>query len=125
MIGVHTGVRSRSESTSVADVAASIKSSHLLPLAAAATAPGGSAEKAFRPSMLSLLECSFDLVFSCFGFLLFCVIEDLRGLAGLSLFKDSFLCMGGRVDERSGGECANIEGRSSRGLGEWKGGMDW
>jgi len=49
-----TGVKSRSESASVADVAASIKSSHLLPIAAAAAAPGGSAEKAFLPSMLIL-----------------------------------------------------------------------
>lgn len=51
-----TGVRSRSESASVAEVAASIKSSHLLPIAAAAAAPGGSAENAFLPSMLSLFE---------------------------------------------------------------------
>ena len=51
-----TGVKSRSESASVADVAASIRSSHLLPIAAAAAPPGGSAEKAFLPSILSLLE---------------------------------------------------------------------
>ena len=51
-----TGVRSRSESASVAEVAASIRSSHLLPIAAAAAAPGGSAENAFLPSMLNLLE---------------------------------------------------------------------
>ena len=51
-----TGVISRSESASVAEVAASIRSSHLLPIAAAAAAPGGSAENAFLPSMLNLLE---------------------------------------------------------------------
>ena len=33
---LRTGVRSRSESASVAEVAASIKSSHLLPIAVAA-----------------------------------------------------------------------------------------
>lgn len=51
-----TGVRSRSESASVAEVAASIRSSHLLPIAAATAAPGGSAENAFLPSMLNLFE---------------------------------------------------------------------
>ena len=51
-----TGVISRSESASVAEVAASIRSSHRLPIAAAAAAPGGSAENAFLPSMLNLLE---------------------------------------------------------------------
>lgn len=79
-----TGVKSRSESASVAEVAASIKSSHLLPIAAAAAAPGGSAENAFLPSMLNLLEKSFDFVFSCLGFRLFWVIEDFRGLLAFS-----------------------------------------
>ena len=51
-----TGVMSRSESASVAEVAASIRSSHLLPMTAAAAAPGGSAENAFLPSTLNLLE---------------------------------------------------------------------
>lgn len=46
-----TGVRSRSESASLADVAASIRSSHLLFIADAI--PCGSAEKAFLPSTLS------------------------------------------------------------------------
>ena len=85
-----TGVRSRSESTSVADVAASRRSSHRLPLAAAAL-PGGSAENAFLPSILSLLTCSFDFVLSCFGLRLFCVMDDLRGRAGLSRLMDSFV----------------------------------
>jgi len=121
---VPTGVRSRSESASVADVAASIRSSHLLPMAATAAAPGGSAENAFLPSMLNRLW-SFDFILSCFGFRLFCVIEDFRGLAGLSFLIDSFLCNGGKVEERTdGGECASIEGKSSLGLGEWNGGID-
>lgn len=120
-----TGVRSLSESASVADVAASIRSSHLLPFAAATAAPGGSAEKAFLPSILILRVWSFDFVLSCFGFLAFCVIEDFRGRACLSLLIDSFLCKGGRVEERTDvGECGSIDGRSSRGLGEWNCGMD-
>lgn len=45
-----TGVRSRSESASLAEVAASMRSSHRLPMTVAALC--GSAEKAFRPSML-------------------------------------------------------------------------
>lgn len=120
-----TGVRSRSESASVAEVAASIRSSHLLPIAAAAAAPGGSAENAFLPSTLSFLEKSFDFVFSCLGFRLFWVIEDFRGLLAFSfLCMESFLCSGGRVEERPGGECAIIEGSNSLGLGEWKRGID-
>lgn len=78
-----TGVRSRSSSASVADVAASMRSSHRLPSAEAALC--GSAEKAFRPSMLILLACSLDLVLSCWGFRAFCVMDDFRGRAGLSL----------------------------------------
>ena len=66
-----TGVRSRSESASVAEAAASISSSHLLPCTAAVMGAGGSAEKAFLPSMLYLLPYSFDLVFSCLGLRLF------------------------------------------------------
>lgn len=106
-----TGVRSRSESASFADVAASMRSTHLLPIADAA--PCGSAEKAFLPSILSRRACSLDLVLSCLGFRLFCVMDDFRALAGLSL-----LCIGGNVDERPGGDLANIEGSSSRGLGD-------
>lgn len=104
-----TGVRSRSSSASVADVAASMRSSHRLPSADAALC--GSAEKAFLPSMLILLACSLDLVLSCLGFRAFCVIDDFRGRAGLSL-----RWMGGNVDDRSGGDRAMIEGSSSRGL---------
>lgn len=118
-----TGVRSLSESASVAEVAASTNSCHLLPATAASRAPGGSAENAFLPSRLSLLEYSFDVFLSCFGFLLCCVMEDFRGLAGFSLFTESFLCRGGSVEERPGGECAIMEGSSSIGLGEWKGGI--
>ena len=77
-------------------------------------APGGSAENAFLPSILSLLDWSFDFDLSCFGLRLFCVMEDLRGLAGLSRLMDSFLCRGGKVEERPGGECASMEGSSSR-----------
>jgi len=51
------------------------------------------------------------LVFSCLGFRAFCVIEDFRGRAGLSL-----RWMGGNVDDRSGGDRAMIEGSSSRAL---------
>ena len=120
---VLTGVRSLSESASVADAAASTRSSHLLPMKAS-LAPGGSAEKAFLPSRLILLEKSFDVFFSCFGFLLFSVMEAFRGLTGLFLLTDSFLCNGGRVEERPGGECPIMDGSSSRGLGEWKGGID-
>ena len=47
-------------------------------------------------------------------------MEDLRGLAGLSL-----LCMGGNVEDRPGGERAIIEGSRSRGRGEWNGGMEF
>ena len=70
--------------------------------------------------MLTLFDWSFDKGFSCFGFLLFWVIEDFRGLAGFSRL-DSFLCSGGKVEERPGGEWAIIEGSSSRGRGELKG----
>ena len=46
-------------------------------------------------------------------------MDDFRGLFGFSfLWKDSLRCIGGNVVARSGGECANIEGRSSLGLGE-------
>lgn len=113
-----TGVKSLSESASVAEAAASTKSCHLLPATAASLAPGGSAEKAFLPSMLNLLAKSLDVFFSCFGLLLFCVIEDFRGLLTLSRFTDSFLCSGGSVEERPGGERAIMEGSRSRGLGE-------
>lgn len=111
--GVVTGVRSRSESASLAEVAASMRSSHRFPIADA-----GSAESAFRPSILSLRACSLDMPLPCFGRRSFLVMEDLRGLAGLSL-----LWMGGSVDDRPGGERDIIDGRSSRGLGEWNGGM--
>ena len=109
-----TGVRSRSSSASVADVAASMRSSHRFPSAEAALC--GSAEKAFLPSILILLACSLDLVLSCLGFRAFCVIDDLRGRAGLSL-----RWMGGNVDDLSGGDLAIIEGSSSRGLEGWNG----
>lgn len=111
-----TGVKSRSESASLADVAASIKSSHRLPMAEA-----GSAENAFLPSILNLRAYSFDIPLSCFGRRLVFVIEDFRGLVGLSRF-----CMGGRVDDLPGGERDIIDGRSSLGLGEWKcGSCSW
>ena len=110
---VLTGVKSRSESASLADVAASIRSSHRLPIAEA-----GSAEKAFRPSILNLRAYSFDIPLSCFGRRLFLVIDDFRGRVGLSLF-----CIGGRVDDRPGGERDIMDGRSSLGLGEWKCGI--
>lgn len=110
-----TGVRSRSSSASVAEVAASMRSSHRLPSAEAALC--GSAEKAFLPSMLNLRACSFDLVLSCLGFRAFCVMDDFRGRAGLSL-----RWMGGKVDDRSGGDRAMIEGSNSRGRAAWKGG---
>ena len=48
-----TGVRSRSESASFAEAAASTRSSHLEPVEDVAL--GGSAEKAFLPSILILL----------------------------------------------------------------------
>ena len=99
---------SRSESASLADVAASIKSSQRLPIAVAALS--GSAEKAFRPSILILLACSLDFVLSCFGLRAFCVIDDLRGRG---------FCNGGKDENRPGGDLAIIDGRSSRGLGDW------
>lgn len=92
----HTGVRSRSDSASLADVAASTRSSHLFPSAEAA---GGSAENAFLVSRLSLRPWSFDFVLSCFAFRALCVTLNLRGRAGFSR-----LCIGGSVEERSGGE---------------------
>ena len=107
----------------MAEVAASIRSSHLFPIAAAAAALGGSAVKALLPSTLSRRELSFDLLFSCLGLRLFCVIDDFLGLAGFSfLCKESFLCNGGSVVARSGGEWARMEGSNSLGLGEWNGG---
>ena len=97
-----TGVMSRSESASVevTDPTASSKAPHLRPLGAIAAVPGGSAEKAFRPSILNRLW-SFDLVLSCRRW--FCVMEDFRGLTGFSRFMESFLCKGGNVDERADG----------------------
>lgn len=86
-----------------------MRSSHRLPSTEAA--PWGSAEKAFLPSTLTLLACSLDLVRSCLGFRAFCVMDDLRGRAGLSL-----RWIGGNVDDLSGGDRAIIEGSSSRGL---------
>ena len=105
VIKKYTGVRSRSESASLAEVAASRRSSHLLPWA--------SAESGLLFSMLNLLAKSLDFVFSCFAFRLFCDMEDFLGLAGLS-----FLWIGGRVDERPGGERAKIDGSSSLGRGD-------
>ena len=96
-----------------------MRSSHLLPIAAAAATPGGSAENAFLPSMLNLLEKSFDFVLSCLGFRLLWVIEDFRGLLTFSLrCIGSLVWIGGSVEERPGGECAIIEGSNSLGLGE-------
>ena len=106
-------MRSRSESASLADVAASIRSSQRFPIADA-----GSAETAFRPSRLSLRACSFDMPLPCFGRRSLLVMDDLRGLAGLSRFW-----IGGKVDDRPGGERDMIDGRSSLGLGEWNGGI--
>ena len=108
-----TGVRSRSESASLADVAASMRSSQRLPMAAT-----GSAENAFRPSMLNLRAYSFDMPLSCLGRRLFFVIEDFRGRVGFSRF-----CIGGKVDDLPGGERDMMDGRSSLGLGEWNCGM--
>lgn len=68
--------------------------------------------------MLSRLALSVDLCRSCFAFRLFWVIEDFRSLGGLS-----FLCKGGNVDERPGGDEVMIGGNSSRGRGDWKGGI--
>lgn len=85
-----------------------MRSSHRLPIAEA-----GSAENAFRPSILSLRAYSFDIPLSCLGRRLFFVMEDFRGLAGLSRF-----CIGGSVDDRPGGERDIMEGSSSLGLGE-------
>lgn len=45
-------------------------------------------------------------------------MEDFLGLAGLV-----FLCTGGSVEDRPGGERDNMEGKSSRGLGDWNGGI--
>ena len=106
-------MRSRSESASLAEVAASMRSSQRFPIAVA-----GSTEDALRPSMLSLRACSFEIARPCFGRRSFLVMEDLRGRAGLSRFW-----IGGKVDDRPGGERDMIDGRSSLGLGEWKGGM--
>lgn len=103
---LRTGVKSRSESASFAEVAASIRSSHRLYWLT------GSTEKALRPSTLSRLACSFDFVRSCLALRALCVTESLRG-RGLGI--------GGRVVERPGGDRDIIEGRSSRGRGEENG----
>jgi hypothetical protein len=63
----------------VAEAAASIRSSHLLPNFANALV--GSADMAFL-SWLIRLACPFDLVRSCFGLRAFSVIEDFRGRFG-------------------------------------------
>ena len=102
-----TGVRSRSDSASLADAAASTRSSHREPLDAAI----GSAENAFRPSMLSLRAYSLDLPLSCFGLCWLLEMDDFRGLVALSR-----RWMGGRVDDRPGGDRDSIDGSSSRGL---------
>lgn len=109
-----TGVKSRSSSTSVADVAASIKSSHLFPCTQAAVC--GSADSAFRSFRLPRRPNSLDLVRSCFGFRALCVMDDLRGRCTL------LRCNGGKVDERPGGEWPRIDGSSSRGRADWNGG---
>lgn len=93
-----------------------MRSSHRLPMTVAAL--WGSAEKAFRPSMLILRAWSFAFVLSCLAFREFVVIEDFLGLAGLLV-----LCTGGSVEDRPGGERASMDGKSSRGLGDWNGGM--
>ncbi len=103
-----TGVKSRSSSASVADVAASIKSSQRFPWTQAAV--GGSADIALRPSMLNLRENSFDFVRSCFAFRAFWPTDDFRGLCSFPL-----RCIGGNDEYRPGGECASIEGNSSLG----------
>jgi hypothetical protein len=100
-----TGVRSRL-SSSVAEAAASIRSSHRLPNSAAAVC--GSAEYAFRSWLIRRLF-SFDLVRSCFGLRAFWPTEDLRGRFG---FMDRGA--GGRVEERPGGDLAIDEGSNSR-----------
>ena len=109
-------MRSRSESASFADAAASTRSSHLDPMEDIAL--GGSAEKAFRPSLLTLLVWSLDFLLSCFGKRAVCESEGLvrEGLRGLGLWN------GGSVVERPGGELAMMDGRSSLGRGDWNGG---
>jgi hypothetical protein len=103
-----------SSSASVAEVAASIRSSHRLPCAQAAV--WGSAESALRSPRLGRRPYSFDLVRSCFSLR---EIDDLRGRGSLSR-----RWIGGSVDERPGGEWLRIEGRSSRGRGDENGGSD-
>jgi hypothetical protein len=95
-------VRSRSESASLAEVAASMRSSQRLYWLA------GSAEEALP--RLSRLEYSFDFVLSCFGLRAW-VRDDFRG-------RD--LGTGGRVVDLPGGDLAIIDGNSSRGRGEGK-----
>lgn len=104
-----------SSSTSVAEVAASIRSSQRLPCAHAAV--WGSAERALRSPRLGRRPNSFDLGRSCLGFRADCVMDDLRGRESLSL-----RWIGGKVEERPGGEWLRIEGRSPRGRGEENGG---
>lgn len=87
----------RSSSTSVAEVAASMRSSQRLPCAHAAVC--GSAERALRSPKLGRLPKSFDRGRSCFGFRADCEMDDLRWRETFS-----FRWMGGRVDERPGGE---------------------
>lgn len=97
----------RSSSTSVADVAASIRSSHRLPCAHAAVC--GSAESALRsPRLGRRLFNSRDLIRSCFG-LRAPEMEDLRGRGSLSL-----RWIGGRVEERPGGEWLRMDGSRPR-----------
>jgi hypothetical protein len=103
--GTRTGVKSRSSSTSVAEVAASMRSSHRFPCTHAAVC--GSADKALRSLTLERRPNSRDLLRSCFGRRPDWVREPLRGRGGR-------LWMGGSVEERPGGEWARMDGRSSR-----------
>ena len=86
-----TGVRSRL-SSSVAEAAASNKSSHRFP---------GSSDPAFRPP-LSLFS-SFDRCLSCFGLRAFSARDDFRGRLGLCLGKG---CRLPPLDAEVGGKSA-------------------
>jgi len=70
-----------SSSASVAEVAASIRSSQRLPCAHAAVC--GSAERALRSLRLGRRPNSFDFRRSYLGFRADCVMEDLRGRESL------------------------------------------
>jgi hypothetical protein len=115
-----TGVlsSSRSPAMDAALSAASMRSSHLVPISA-----DGSADNALRSLLPGLNRSSFWMCRSQslapdprdFCFLWWASLPRFDTDGFLGRFCPSGLCSGGSVDERPGGELARIEGSMSRG----------